>query len=176
MKLAAKQASYFSKYTEQDHSDRVYRKVGKDMDYPRGVDSIAFAVEDIKYHSSDEECKDDKCCQPKRIPTDHHRDMIEREADRAENARTFDSYFFRESDESESAEDKFFEEGIANSNIESDKHKILFCNSYFVKRRGDTRKIKIFSEQEIRADYKAVHKHAECEHRKKRFLIRLKET
>jgi hypothetical protein len=79
------------------------------MDYPRGIDSLAFAVEDIKYHSSDKESEDDKCCQPKRIPTYHHCYMVKRKADRAENARAFDSYFFRESDKSESAEDKFLE-------------------------------------------------------------------
>ena len=59
------------------------------MDYPRGVDGFTFAVEDIEYHSADKESEDDKSLEPYRVPTYHHRDVVERKADRAEDACPF---------------------------------------------------------------------------------------
>ena len=47
MKLVRKQASQNSKYTEKDHSYRIDCKVGKDVDYPRGVNCFAFDVKEI---------------------------------------------------------------------------------------------------------------------------------
>ena len=57
------------------------------MDYPRGVDGLAFAVEQIENDSADEKREDDEGCKSEGVPSDHHCDMIQRKADRAEYTR-----------------------------------------------------------------------------------------
>ena len=132
MKLVRKQASYFLEYSKQDHTYRVYRKVSKDMDYPRGIYRSAFAVEEVKDDSADKEREDYECGKPYRIPADHHCDMIERKTDRAEDARQFFAYLIGEPNKSKTSEDEFLEEGVAYRNIESDKDEIVLRYADFI--------------------------------------------
>ena len=78
------------------------------MDYPRGVDGLAFAVKQIENDSADEKREDDEGCKSEGIPSDHHRNMIQRKADRAEDTRPVWAELFGKSDETESSEDEFF--------------------------------------------------------------------
>ena len=86
-RITRKRSFRYLKYAEQDHTYRIYCKIGEDMDYPRGVDGLAFAVKQIENDSADEKREDDEGCKSEGVPSDHHRDMIQRKADRAEDTR-----------------------------------------------------------------------------------------
>ena len=146
------------------------------MDYPRGIYRFALAVKDIKNNTTDKKGKNNQCGQAYRIPADHHCNMIQSKSDSAEDARPLFSYFVRKTDKSEAAKDEFLKAGVAHGDIESDKDKIILCNTNFIEGRSNTGEIEIFAEQEVCADDKGIHYHAKCEHRKKRFLVRLKKA
>lgn len=132
MKLVRKQASQNSKYTEKDHSYRIDCKVGKDVDYPRGVDRSALAVKEVQDDSADKECEDYECGKPYRIPADHHCDMIQCKANRAEYARPLFSYLIRETNKSKTAENEFLKEGVTDCNIESNKDEVILRYADFI--------------------------------------------
>ena len=58
--------------------------------------------------------------------------MIERKADRTEDARTFFAYLIGEPNKSKTSEDEFLEEGVAYRNIESDKDEVVLRYADFI--------------------------------------------
>ena len=102
------------------------------MNYPRGIYRSALAVEEVQDDSADKEREDYECSKPYRIPSDHHCDMIERKADRTEDARPFFAYLIGEPNKSKTSEDEFLEEGVTNSDIESDKDEVVLRYADFI--------------------------------------------
>ena len=100
------------------------------MNDPRDEDRIVFFIESIEDGAAHGKPDENQQKQRKGKPPDHHRRMVERKQQRAEDVCNHAIGSPLEICEDESPKEKFFQQGIDKRNINSDEKEVFSRHSH----------------------------------------------
>ena len=117
--------------TKQNNPNRVYRKVRRHMDEPRGINIAELIVQRVENQSAGNEAEHQQCQHSRMEHPNQHPHMVDGKQNRAEEISKPDIHILFQCNEPESSEEEFFQERIHDGYVDCHPDEVIRRDAHF---------------------------------------------